>query len=140
MVDINIMHFDYIKECIQNGISASEGGPLIMIQHYRNAERTEEFYLMGFGSTYAWVHDVNGNLGYEFEGWHPDDGNTGFPLINIEDCVISDILPEYLAGDCLFFGPEEGNYGSVEVVYENNVEYQIVANENSDGCHFEKID
>ena len=132
--------FDYIKECIQNGTNATEGGPLIMIQHYRNAEGTDEFYMMGFGTTYAWVHDVNGNLGLEFEGWNKPSGDTGFPNVDIEDCVISDILPEYLAGDCLFFGPEEGNYGSVEVVFENNVEYQIVANENGDGCHFEKID
>ena len=27
-----------------------------------------------------------------------------------------------------------------EILYENNVEYQIVANENGDGCHFEMID
>ena len=132
--------FDYIRECFDAGVNPSEGGPLIMIQHYRNAEGTDEFYMMGFGSTYAWVHDVNGNLGYEFEGWNAPSGDTGFPNVDIEDCVISDILPEYLAGDCFFFGPEEGNYGSVEVVYENNVEYQIVANENGDGCHFEKID
>ena len=132
--------FDYIRECIDAGVDPTEGGPLIMIQHYRNAEGTDEYYIMGFGSTYAWVHDVNGNLGYEFEGWNEPSGDSGFPNVDIEDCVISDILPEYLAGDCLFFGPEEGNYGSVEVVYENNVEYQIVANENGDGCHFEKID
>ena len=132
--------FDYIRECFDAGVNPSEGGSLIMIQHYRNAEGTDEFYMMGFGSTYAWVHDVNGNLGYEFEGWNEPSGNTGFPNVDIEDCVISDILPEYLVGDCLFFGPEEGNYGSVEVVYENNVEYLIVANENGDGCHFEKID
>ncbi len=129
--------FDYIKECIQNGTNLSEGGPFILIQHYRNAEGTDEFYLMGFGSTYAWVHDVNGNLGYDFEGWNKPSGDTGFPNVNIGDCVISDILPEYLAGDCLFFGPEEGNYGSVEVVFEKDVEYIVVADKDG-GCHYEE--
>ena len=48
--------FDYIRECIDAGVDPTEGGPLIMIQHYRNAEGTDEYYIMGFGSTYAWVH------------------------------------------------------------------------------------
>ena len=63
------------------------------------------------------------------------------------ECEIdfSDMHPAYLAGDCLFFGVADGlnetyDFGSVEIVYENNVEYQIVANENGDGCHFEMID
>ena len=129
--------FDYLKECFQNGIGPSEGGALIAIQHYRNAEGTDEFYMMGFGSTYAWIHDVNGNLGCAFEGWNEPSGDTGFPNVDIDDCVISDILPEYLAGDCLFFGPEEGNYGSVEVVFEKDTEYLIVANESDEGFHFE---
>ena len=128
---------DYVKECFQNGTSPSYGGVLLAIQHLINAERTEELYLMGFGSTYAWVHDVNGNLGYEFEGWNEPSGDTGFPNVNIEDCVISDILPEYLAGDCLFFGPEEGNYGSVEVVFEKDVEYIVVADKDG-GCYYEE--
>ena len=132
--------FEYIEECLANGTDPINGGPLIAIMHYKDSDGITEYYMMVAGSTYAWVHDVTGTSGAEFEGWHPDDENTGFPLIDIEDCVISDILPEYLEGDCLFLGVEEGNAGSVEIIYENNVEYQIVANENGDGCHFEKID
>lgn len=129
--------FEYIEECLANGTKPINGGPLIMIMHYKDSDGITEYYMMVFGSTYAWIHDVTGTFGAEFEGWHPDDENTGFPLIDIEDCVISDILPEYLLGDCLFFGPEEDNYGSVEVVFEKDVEYIVVADKDG-GCHYEE--
>lgn len=68
-------------------------------------------------------------------GWQ-NDADVVFSFEN----TLSDIHPMYASGDCLFIGvPDDENidFGSVEIIYENNVEYVVVANESDEGFHFE---
>ena len=118
--------------------------PMTIIRRYeQRSEGDIDVYFMVSGSTYLWIYDVYDNYA-DWEGWADASGSSDFPNLTFGDygdtSIISDIDYSLISPDFMFLGPEEGNYGSVEVVYENNVEYLIVANENGDGCHFEKID
>lgn len=60
-------------------------------------------------------------------------------LDSSKDLVIDYIDDSLLGGDGLFFGFNDGEYGSVEIIFEKDTEYLIVANESDEGFHFEKL-
>ena len=132
-----------IDDCINDFESCTDNLLFFVLKQTLLSSDESSVYVLYFCDVAIYTA-LNPNFDYDSVDSVPELGWTDWAVENLTvyscDLNLCDVDSSYMTGDCLFFGPEEGNYGSVEVVYENNVEYQIVANENGDGCHFEKID
>ena len=70
-----------------------------------------------------------GWIDWDAEGFSINQGVVSFDsALVVQDVQNQDLFSSFISKE------------PFEILYENNVEYQIVANENGDGCHFEKID
>ena len=70
-----------------------------------------------------------GWIDWDAEGVSIDQGVVSFDsALVVQDVQNQDLFSSFISKE------------PFEILYENNVEYQIVANENGGGCHFEKID
>ena len=127
--------FDYLDECFMKGQSPKYGIAILGVEHYQSYhDPKNENYKLYCGENVIWRHNVNEST--SFEGWNSTHIDLDNPVIELNNYVISDILPEYLNKQCYFFSFEEGNFGSMEAVYEPGNYYTVKANEDGEGYHF----
>lgn len=130
--------FEYLNGCFLAGQSPDYGIAILGVEYYQSYhDPTNVIYKLYCGENIIWRHYVNGSSDYE--GWNSTHIDPSNPAIELNNYVISDILPEYLNKQCYFFTFEEGNFGSMEAVYEPDNYYTIVANEDGDGYHFSLV-
>ena len=126
-----------VLDYVENGGDSPKGTALLTAL-YIKYDNYEYYTLLYGGSSFIWNYDINGSGELPFVGWSTPQGDTGFPFFEFkEDISISDIHPALLNNKALFIGTEIGEVGFVEVVFEKDVEYIVVADKDG-GCHYEE--